>query len=476
MGNSICRELKGGLSEYAMGEKAEFFPGEKERLESHLAICPACRERLEEYKRLSKCMRMAIGIANIEVPEDVLERSRQRLDAMLKEKVAQMKAKTEAEARESTWPLATEAIDTKPAEDRPANIRRFPRWRTVAGIAASVLIAVGAGMWLCREPDAVNSSLGHQDVPSRSGSIAVRAESAQQNPSAVIHAEPSLAGRFSALTDSWDAIELLKTAFESEKQKSQPDFNEIINLSEKLIARWPDSSAMIEGQLLISRCYTQMADQEKARRAYIEYADAKGRWIEKNEVMRGLDKSIAMAHAQHATSTAIKQEADRLFRDADYLASLSFYDFLITRYPDSEVGSYALYKSAEYYSMMQQREESLAAYDQVIATSPSEYWKRLATISKASILFNLGRREESIKAWYDLAKSSDDPTIKAKAYYEAGFLCSLCGESRIPEAIENFKTVRNVYPNEDAARLAGWMLEKLNSRMADDIMKDVLSM
>ena len=54
------------------------------------------------------------------------------------------------------------------------------------------------------------------------------------------------------------------------------NYRDILELCDKVITRWPDSDESLEARKLISRCYTQMAEHEAARLAFLTYADEAG--------------------------------------------------------------------------------------------------------------------------------------------------------------------------------------------------------
>jgi len=442
-----CSDFEDLLAEYSCGDDAEMTPAERQAVDEHLAVCERCRESLKMFRRADVCIRHMVALDHVEVPNDVLKRSRQRLDAMLKEKVAEMKSKAEAEARESSRPLAAEATDTKAAEDRPANVRRFPRWRIAAGIAASILIAVGVGVY--------STSDMTNDIPDFAGH---RNNAAISGNSQSTQKAPTLSDRVSSAKFAGDALSLLKDELENAKVKSEPSeprFSEIIRISEMTLKKWGVTADSAEAWLLVSRSNTEMAKVEDARNAFLAYADA-------------VDETSSYLDA----SDVILKEMDGLFRKKDYLESLHYCDVLMTRYPGTPVAIRARIRAADYYASQGSPDQAIKEYVRAASEGNETEFAVTAREKAALVLANAGRIQDAIEMISLAEASTSNDFRKAElAYFKAtiyrgtGDYVSCLRVTK--ELLENFKG-----KNPGVESQAKILLASLNDRMLKNVIDD----
>jgi tetratricopeptide (TPR) repeat protein len=99
-----------------------------------------------------------------------------------------------------------------------------------------------------------------------------------------------------------------------------------------------------------------------------------------------------------------------------------------------------LYKQQQY----QQAEQ---AYAEVLATDPNN---ATAKFNQANALYKQNKADEAIKLLNDLAFKTNDPSVKAKAYYNKGAILS--GQKKLEESIDAYKDALRQDPTDKDAR------------------------
>lgn len=99
-----------------------------------------------------------------------------------------------------------------------------------------------------------------------------------------------------------------------------------------------------------------------------------------------------------------------------------------------------LYKQQQY----QQAEQ---AYAEVLAADPNN---TTAKFNQANALYKQNKADEAIKVLNDLAFKTNDPSIKAKAYYNKGAILS--GQKKLEESIDAYKDALRQDPTDKDAR------------------------
>ncbi|MGN6294420.1 MAG: tetratricopeptide repeat protein [Chitinophagaceae bacterium] len=99
-----------------------------------------------------------------------------------------------------------------------------------------------------------------------------------------------------------------------------------------------------------------------------------------------------------------------------------------------------LYKQQQY----QQAEQ---AYAEVLAADPNN---ATAKFNQANALYKQNKADEAIKVLNDLAFKTNDPSIKAKAYYNKGAILS--GQKKLEESIDAYKDALRQDPTDKDAR------------------------
>ncbi|TXJ25919.1 MAG: tetratricopeptide repeat protein [Chitinophagaceae bacterium] len=99
-----------------------------------------------------------------------------------------------------------------------------------------------------------------------------------------------------------------------------------------------------------------------------------------------------------------------------------------------------LYKQQQY----QQAEQ---AYAEVLAADPNN---ATAKFNQANALYKQNKADEAIKLLNDLAFKTNDPSVKAKAYYNKGAILS--GQKKLEESIDAYKDALRQDPTDKDAR------------------------
>ena len=459
-------ELLAGL---ATGDPGDLTAEERARVEAHLPACPRCREHLGQCRNAITTVRAAGGRRP---PEEFVARARIR-----------HMAATRAGIR-----------DLYLAADRQRQ-RRITALR--AALAAASLLTIGLGLWhllgprpsrqadfpaslaavsACRQPPVPVAPAASPKtrpsgvttsriaVPPRPGARAV-AESGAKIPRSTEIAAPA--------DGPEQTLRRLNVEFATAKAArnlSEERFGEIIVAAKALAERWPTSDEAPKALLLVSRCYTEMADPKQAQEAFLAYADALGsreRRLWAGGVLRK-EEIEARAHVQ--TVQAILNEARRLFEQADYLLSMSYCDVLQVRYPGQEAAGQAQILVAQYYQKMHQHVQAIEMLQGLIRAAPGTLAARGARALLPHSLCYLGRAQEAVRVCMENARSAERLDEKANWYHYAALYLVDSGQRFYPEAIKVLQTALRECPGSRYEFLVKGLLARTQAKAEREIL------
>lgn len=509
MNSHDCHELRDAIGEYAMGEKAELFPGEKEKVESHLAVCDACREKVEHYRLLHRCLPVAFamhakskGVCS-EDSEDfqrakdrIMTAVRQRIreTATAEEKLAQEENTAPESAPEATSrPVLAVAhsVEQEEGEDDSMTqkqdkiIRTNFRW-TAAG-AAAVLLLAGAyilqqgGLPGLEHGSATESPTTQSLAQAASGSEGINGEVSNATDKDANPAESTLSQRFDAADTPEAALALLQEAYRKWEEaeanatnKQQPELDELVVLTEGLIARWPGSDAVGEAYKLQSQCWESLGEAQRAKDAYIAFADFKAARQRAGVLAATGSEASADAAARQMVFEQVRDKALDALKDKDF-TSVAYADVLIARYPGTEPARFGQYVVGRYNYTMGQDEEAVRAYEKLFAEDPDGKWAKSALGSYASALINTNHGAKAAKVWQMAAEETQDRHAKANYLFNSA-VAALPPHGDIALALELFRKVEKEYADTGFAKYARNEMNRLNERMMKEIMpmEDVL--
>jgi len=99
------------------------------------------------------------------------------------------------------------------------------------------------------------------------------------------------------------------------------------------------------------------------------------------------------------------------------------------------------------YYRQQQYEKAEAAYQKALQADPSG---NRVKFNLANTLRQLGKQEEALKAYTELATTAKEPDIKAGAWYNKGVMLSQ--QKKLEESIEAYKQALRLNPEDKEAR------------------------
>lgn len=109
--------------------------------------------------------------------------------------------------------------------------------------------------------------------------------------------------------------------------------------------------------------------------------------------------------------------------------------------------SYKLILKGNDLYKQQQYQQAEQAYAEVLATDPNN---ATAKFNQANALYKQNKADEAIKLLNDLAFKTNDPSVKAKAYYNKGAILS--GQKKLEESIDAYKDALRQDPTDKDAR------------------------
>ena len=431
-----CPGFKDLIAEYALGEVAELSAAERDELESHLVECAECQMELRAVRAFCDLMR----------PRREPAVSQESLDRVPRNVMA--------------------TIRHRRRRRRLVRIGAF----VAAGWAAAAAILVCVGAWR-RLADDGRSTLSPPPV-----AVQPTPQSTPDTPAAIRSAaavapkrrEPTLEEKFAAATDATQALRLLLESAESAKKTADSaTLQKIIALCPELIARWPGTLQALDATWLISDCYTHLAEPDKARKAFVAYADAKADLEKKRRLARGWEDARATAMGDKVAADTIAKQADRLSGQKDYVAALAYYELLHTRYPGAEADHHAQYMVAKYHEARGQWAQASLLYARLRESSPAGKYSNRAAYDESLALWKAGREREALGTLDTLAREGND-FYQIEATYLAGLLYMGRRRRRVM-ALRKFRDLARKWPDTPRARDAKAKLRQIQSSVMDSL-------
>lgn len=431
-----CPEFRDLIAEYALGELAELSAAEKGELESHLADCAECEAELRAVRAFCDLMRPR---REPTVPQESLERIPRNVMA---------------------------AIRYRRRRRRLVRIGAF----VAAGWAAAAAILVCVGAWRRLADD------GHSTLSPPPVAVQSAPQSTPEAPAAIRSAataapkrrEPTLEERFAAATDPTQALRLLLDSADAARNSADSaTLEKIIALCPELVARWPGTLQALDAAWLISDCYTHLAEPDKARKAFVAYADAKGDLEKKRWLARVWEDARATAMGDKVAADTIIKEADRLFRQKDYVAALPYYELLHTRYPGAEASCHAQYMVAKYHEAKGQWAQASLLYARLRESSPDGKYSNRAAYDESLVLWKAGRERQALETLDTLAREGNE-FYQIEATYLAGLLCMGRRGSQVV-ALRKFQDLAKKWPDTPRARDAKARLRQIQSSVVNSL-------
>lgn len=314
-------------------------------------------------------------------------------------------------------------------------------------VAAAAAILLGAGiLW---------AVLSMQSTPAEPVAVMAQAPADQTEAPAVpppsVDPAPVIAfwrasARPGNAREAWVAA---RAAFDSAKaaHARTSEFKEIVRQCEEIIEGWPGTPEEMEARRLISRCYTQMAEYEKAREAFLAYADTAGQQERRNALARGNDAETAQAVCNKTTAALVTREVEDLCQSRAYNRALAYCDILTARYPGVATEQFAGMTRAQSYEEYKDAHNAIAEYERITSAKENTEWTPRAYMALPILYGNSGKHDKAMATYQELIKRfPDDAETAAGAYVNMGFMYSARGKKYYPQAIESFNIVINRYP------------------------------
>jgi len=466
-----CRELTDLIGEYAGGDVAELTPDERARVEAHLAACAPCRKSLEEYRAVLAPFE---AIRQTPVPESLILVSRPKMLAFIRSKARELYL----------------AADRR--RQRRADLTRF-------AVAAAAALVFAAG--LCRlvlHPTGVQSrpngpmpqASARKVVPVKVSSPAQLGKGNPVHEQAACVTIPEVSGQAGVLDsgtkmrygekttnsvkDPKQTLCLLDDRFAKAKALGHPapgTFEGIIAGARSLISTWQDSDQAIKALLLISRCYTELAEPKKAMEAFLDYAGALGTKQETAAMRNRVPKAEAQEEGRAVVGNTLFFEAARLLSEGDPLPGLSYCDAILTRFPDSEVALRTRVLVAQYDMRIHQPKQAVATLQALVRENPQSSAARTARSLLPTALAQAGRRDGAVQAWIEYAEHATSDDMRANGYLNAGVILRTRGKPFYPDAIRMLNKVVEEFAETPHVQDAKRHIEEMQKEIEREVLK-----
>lgn len=417
-----CERCKDVLGEAILGPAGAVTRGELAAAETHAAGCPGCRADKAALEKLSAALPALDQIAG-KIPERSVSRVHKQVMARVRKSAA---------------------------EDLPkANLwhRGWIKW----AVAAAVVVGVGLGALLW----------GHAPQ---------KPQPAPQDQQIAVAPKPAVPAPWDGTADATAALKLLLRKFEAAKANPHGgDFAAVISLSDALVAKWPGAREGLEARKLISRCYTQMAEGDKARAAFLAYAEAAGKQARQQAPASRGSAAKADAAGHETVTRLMRGEVERLFGERDYLAALPYCEDLVKISPSVETQHYVWFKRGQYYTAIGEPDSAIGEYERIVRSKDSSPWTQYAFGLLPSQYISTRKFDEAVAICREMAKRFPDNEHAAYAACQIGVTFMCRGGKYLPQAISSFNDVINHYPQTTWARDARGMLAQMNKQMLHSV-------
>jgi outer membrane protein assembly factor BamD (BamD/ComL family) len=258
--------------------------------------------------------------------------------------------------------------------------------------------------------------------------------------------------------DPATSIAAMNVKFRNAQRRPQDkEFLSVIAELTKLIKRWPESHEAILAREMMSRCYTELADFEKARAEFVEYA-------------RATEASIYSPKPGMIAARLLLQEAIRLAAQHDFTSAIPYCDLIISSYPNSDAAEHAQMEMAKYYEVIKQPNEAIAVLTGLIKNSRDTGLIRSAYRRMATLYFNLGDKAGA-NAVLTQHATLDTPEDDAYVQFHRGLIAYAEGQSHYAEALFQFKKVVKEHPNDAHAVSANGMIAVIKQKVLSGMEK-----
>ena len=443
-----CEAYQDLLEALALGDDS-LSEAERFGAEAHLAECVSCRDEFQALRRLTACLRRVEAVAD-ELPQDVVERSRRQILLAVKEDSPRRKW------HGVFWPSDS--------------VQRI-RWACAVGLAAAALILLTI-VCLYRPdgsvPEQVVVPQPEKAQPTRIIAFSLDQKPVSQDVRPVVSAPESQALTKEDLIRLGPAKALERSREDFEWARAVPggrDFRLIIEFCEALAKRWPGSEEALSALELISRCYTQLAEPDLARTAFLAYADAAGEQAYAEALENGSREAQAENARYETTSPMICKEARALYNERDLVEAVEYYNVLLQRYPEQRAAGYALWRLGFCYEAAGDLDQAIACYEQVKGNLGPDAMRRAARLQlNRSDKDMKSRFEDSIAVHRRLSEKF--PEHACRSLQEIASLELMQGD--FTEALLIAARVKNEFAENRSAK--EWA-EKFSAQVAEQMLK-----
>lgn len=172
---------------------------------------------------------------------------------------------------------------------------------------------------------------------------------------------------------------------------------------------------------------------------------------------------VALCSTLSADENSDYEFAFRLYEERDYETARDEFDLFLRQYPHSDHADDALFLSAESARFLQNGDEAVRKYRRLLNDYPASPLRLDALLGIARAVFDQGKYEESILAFDEVFKRSDDPKVQSLALSLQGEAYSRIGD--YAHALEVYDRLLGQYTDAveypSALYAKGWTLFQL---------------
>jgi len=413
---------------------------DRRRLGRHLLRCPSCRRDVVITRQIHE---RAQNAPAVEVPDWVMRETTEKIETTIRGLQHQWRKKRTV-------------------------ARRRLLWAPIAAMAAFVVISLWAAIdrhWAKEEAKTAPVVAHVPDSATRGPEISPEWQQ-------FLGKQFKWENDFAAAETPGEALRLLREFLDEAKarpERQPAEFQRIIALCDDLVARWPDGRGSVESRRLIHDCYTALGESEKAREAFLAYAQAMGERRRKQTLRGGSDEKAAQHAAKELAASVVHEQGCSLFRDKDYLEASYYFETVCKTHPNAAKSEWARYMLGRVYGALNRPSEAIATYRQVLERTRDEILLRQTYRELSMELFNSGRKDEAIRAVDEMAERISSDAGKGYALYRAGVLQYTRGEAFYPDAIARLKKLVESYPEDKYAQAARKLMAQMNARAIGDL-------
>ena len=254
----------------------------------------------------------------------------------------------------------------------------------------------------------------------------------------------------------------------------------VVEKSSKLLQFYSSSAYVDEALMMLGKSFYYQNNYQKSKRKFEELLATNiddeeviteaNLWIAKNsfelkdniKALQLIDE-VRIKGLEEGYDRVIKdsyiQEIKYRLREKDYSRAISLANEFVEVYDDSKVQAQVYYELGNLYTLIEEDEKAISAYENVFEYSPDFDLEIIATIKYADALRNAGQAQKALELFEDIRTEDKFLNSYNEIDFEIGKTLIELGEYN--KALDQFRLVDTTYKNTPFSSAANFELGEL---------------